>query len=307
MFSMFCPNCGAERTGNFRFCMSCKFDYDTLSTTSPPEPERVSAAAEGTSDAGTPAPSFVPVLDETQQVPVQPVPVPNTLDMGPTVSPESKSAGGIGGFWGRRSAKGKVAIGAGLVLAVFVALGAVAGNPEPSDDGSSLGALVSPTPEVDATPTPTPTPNPDPTATPKPTPTPEPTPTPTPEPTPAPTPKPTYKKLSDRSWAKLVKNPDAYMGKTYQIWGCISQFDAATGPDSFRAEASNKKEEYWYVDSANTYFIGDEDRLADFVKDDVVLMNVTSLGSFSYDTQIGGNTTVPLFSIDKISHKGSCK
>ena len=71
--------------------------------------------------------------------------------------------------------------------------------------------------------------------------------------------------------------------------------------------ASNKKEEYWYLDSENTLFTGDSDRLSDFVKDDVVLMNVTSLGSFSYDTQIGGNTTVPLFSIEKISHKGSCE
>ena len=36
-------------------------------------------------------------------------------------------------------------------------------------------------------------------------------------------------------------------------------------------------------------------------------MNVTSLGSFTYDTQIGGNTTGPLFNIEKITRaKGSC-
>jgi hypothetical protein len=46
--------------------------------------------------------------------------------------------------------------------------------------------------------------------------------------------------------------------------------------------------------------------LEDFVEDDMVVMNVTSLGSFSYDTQIGGNTTVPLFTVDKITRKGSC-
>jgi hypothetical protein len=35
-------------------------------------------------------------------------------------------------------------------------------------------------------------------------------------------------------------------------------------------------------------------------------MRVTTLGSFTYDTQIGGNTTVPWFSVDRISRKGSC-
>ena len=187
----------------------------------------------------------------------------------------------------------------------LVAIGSVSGNDDPSasDDGSTIGAVASPTPTPDASPTASPVP--DPTAA-LDTPTPEPT-TTTPEPAPAATPKPEYKKLSARNWDKLVKNPDAYLGKTYQVWACISQFDSATGPDTFRAEAANKKQEYWYLDSDNAMFTGDADRLADFVKDDVVLMNVTSLGSFSYDTQIGGNTTVPLFSIEKISHKGSCE
>ncbi len=35
-------------------------------------------------------------------------------------------------------------------------------------------------------------------------------------------------------------------------------------------------------------------------------MNVVSLGSYSYDTQAGGNTTVPLFDIRKIIARGSC-
>ncbi len=35
-------------------------------------------------------------------------------------------------------------------------------------------------------------------------------------------------------------------------------------------------------------------------------MNVTSIGSFTYETQIGGETTVPWFTIEKITRKGSC-
>lgn len=138
--------------------------------------------------------------------------------------------------------------------------------------------------------------------------TPAPTPKPTPKPTPAPTPKPvSYKTVSSRTWSLIVKAPDNYLGKTYQLWACITQFDAATGLDSFRGNASYRKESYWYTDAVNTYFTGSAARLADFVQDDIVLMNVTSLGSFSYDTQNGGNTTVPLFQVEKISRKGSCK
>jgi hypothetical protein len=36
-------------------------------------------------------------------------------------------------------------------------------------------------------------------------------------------------------------------------------------------------------------------------------MSVVNLGSYSYDTQIGGNTTVPMFRVIKIKReKGSC-
>ena len=37
-----------------------------------------------------------------------------------------------------------------------------------------------------------------------------------------------------------------------------------------------------------------------------MVMNVVVLGSYSYDTQVGGNTTVPQFQVNKITRKGSC-
>jgi len=131
-------------------------------------------------------------------------------------------------------------------------------------------------------------------------------PTPTPAPTPPPTPK-AYVQLTAREWAQLVKTPDAYLGNAYKVWGCITQFDAATGPDNFRAQASYANQTYWYSDADNVLFTGDEAALAEFVKDDVVSMNVVSLGSFSYDTQIGGNTTVPFFEVEGITRQGSCE
>ncbi len=131
----------------------------------------------------------------------------------------------------------------------------------------------------------------------------------TPEPTPAPTKKPAaikYQKVSDRTWSKIMKSPDKYLADAFQVWACISQFDAATGADTFRAQALGKRTQYWYLDGDNALFTGDENQLADYVEGDVVSMNVLGGGSFSYDTQIGGNTTVPLFLVHSIKHRGSC-
>ncbi len=135
-----------------------------------------------------------------------------------------------------------------------------------------------------------------------------PTPKPTAKPTPAPTPKPVaYAKLNERGWKRLVKNPDAYTGRRYVLYACIWQFDGATGPGQFLATASYRKPPYWWVDSENAAFNGDPSQLDAFVEDDVVWMQVVSLGSYSYDTQAGGNTTVPAFEVVRIKRQsGSC-
>ena len=41
--------------------------------------------------------------------------------------------------------------------------------------------------------------------------------------------------------------------------------------------------------------------LEGFVADDEVRITATSLGSISYGTQIGGNTTVPAFKVERIT------
>jgi len=134
------------------------------------------------------------------------------------------------------------------------------------------------------------------------------TPKPTAKPTPAPTPKPVaYAKLSDRGWKKLVKNPDAYVGRRYTVYACIAQFDAATGPDMFRGQASYRQTDWWYTDGSNSLFMGTAAQLDNFVQGDIVWMQVVSAGSYSYETQVGGNTTVPLFEVDRIKRQsGSC-
>ena len=113
--------------------------------------------------------------------------------------------------------------------------------------------------------------------------------------------------LSKRNWQKVVKSPDTYLGKGYKLWACIFQFDAATGDDGFLANTTYAKPGEWYDVGDIAAFTGDADLLADFVEGDIVVVSAMSLGSYSYDTQAGGNTTVPAFQVVKITRqKGSC-
>ena len=137
--------------------------------------------------------------------------------------------------------------------------------------------------------------------------------TPTPTPTPAPTLNPgafdgNYQLVTKREWASVVRSPDDHQFETITAFGCISQFDSDTGADTFRAQASYRKQNYWYLYGDNSLFTAlDETLVADFYEDDVFKAEVTIFGSFSYDTTLGGQLTVPWFEIDSIIRlKGSC-
>jgi len=117
-----------------------------------------------------------------------------------------------------------------------------------------------------------------------------------------------YQSISSRTFKLLAKDPDSYISKTYVIFGEITQFDAATGTDAFRANTGPQKLRitYGYVDySQNSVMNGTDSELTKLVEGDCFEAKVTVLGSYSYDTQVGGNTTVPLFQVDSISVYGS--
>ena len=291
MTTQFCPQCGTARLGQFRFCRTCQFDFD-----SERDIEAASAAL-APAAMGDPAPSDTSPtaawssFSAPSAAPASPMPPAMPTETVVAARPSSRMSG-------RRVAV--VAVVALIAIGgIGSALGSPSGTAAPSPRPSSGGVAVLPS----TTPSPTPQP-----ATPTPGLTPEPTPDPTPEPTPEPTIKPvSYTKLSSRAWSKLIKAPDDYLGRGYYVWACITQFDAATGTDTFRGDASYKKLEYWSLYGENSFFLGTESQLEDFVTDDIVYMKVTSLGSYTYDTSIGGSLTVPMFSVDSISRKGSCE
>ncbi|MBE1484661.1 hypothetical protein [Plantactinospora soyae] len=169
-----------------------------------------------------------------------------------------------------------------VILSIGIGIGANLDNGQTVQPGAAAASTPTAKP---ATPAPTAT-----TAAPTPTKT-----TAAPKPT-----KVTYRPLSERQWKLVAKNPDNYIGKTYIVYGVVSQFDAATGTNAFLANVAGKNlaEDYEY--DTNTMLSGDAGKLTNLVEDDEFRATVRVIGSHSYDTQIGGNTTVPLLAIASI-------
>jgi hypothetical protein len=114
--------------------------------------------------------------------------------------------------------------------------------------------------------------------------------------------------LTSREFALLMKNPDAYVGRHFIVYGEVTQFDAATGDSIFRANSGAVRDSISYGFTAysdNTLYLGDTSMLANVVEGDVFKATIEVLGSESYDTQIGGNTTVPKFRLQTIAVYGS--
>ncbi|MEV1328547.1 hypothetical protein AB0J20_03085 [Micromonospora costi] len=235
-----------------------------------------------TSRQGTPSPHGA-----AEPSPGATVPSPDTV-LGPPASPKRSNAraGVIGGL------ALVVALAAGTVIGA-----AVGGDSDPaaSARGSASPVPSSPSPTTAAPATASPTTTAPTTAVPTSA---APSPTRTTAP-PKPKP-PSYKTLSERQWKLIAKNPDAYIGKTYVVFGRVTQFDAATGVDTFRADVAHRRMAEKYDYETNTMLTGSASDLENLVEDDIFRANVTVLSSFSYDTQIGGETTVPLLMVDSI-------
>lgn len=237
--------------------------------------------------AGHPQPTGEPRTASIPNSPLNPTPRP----------PHQPADGESPTPTGRKRQTARVAIVGGLALAVAlgagVAIGTMSsGGANPAGDASRT---VSPAPSSAALTTATPTSSTPTTAAPS---------TATPSPkrtTAAPKPKPpSYKTLTARQWKLIAKNPDAYIGKTYVVYGVVTQFDAATGTDTFRADVAHRRLTDKYDYETNTMLTGEASDLENLVEDDIFRANVTVLSSFSYETQIGGETTAPLLMVDSI-------
>lgn len=106
----------------------------------------------------------------------------------------------------------------------------------------------------------------------------------------------TYAPLAPRDFALLMKDPDSHHGQKVVIYGDVTQLDSATGTSEFRADtgpdAPNPADPY----TENTYISAPNPALlANVVEKDTLRMYVEVSGSYTYKTQMGGETTVPKF------------
>ena len=116
--------------------------------------------------------------------------------------------------------------------------------------------------------------------------------------------------VSARDWAKIAKEPDAHVGEAIVVYGEVTQFDSVTGPNTFRANVDGVKHpvSYGFADyPTNTILTNESADLGDIVQDDLFKAEVVLAGSLSYETSLGGSTTVPKLTVTKISVIGSTK
>lgn len=118
-----------------------------------------------------------------------------------------------------------------------------------------------------------------------------------------------YKLVSFKSpttvqWNSLSRNPAASANGNFLVFACIAQFDSVTGSSNFRAYAA-KGEQTSYYSGVNSYFRGDKKQLLSYSEDDAVVVEVTVLGKYSYQT-LGGGTSVPYFQVRDIKKVGTC-
>lgn len=189
-------------------------------------------------------------------------------------------------------AAGSLAVITSVVVTIIISVGngqdpvaAPGQTSAPAAPAESEEAEPEPAPTVDETPTPST----------------EPTPTPTPTEEPGPD-LAAFQPLDERAYALLARDPDAHIGDQLILTGVVTQFDAATGRCTFRANTGHTQMESSFDYGQNALFMSGDGSsdcpvLDDVVQDDHVRLWVEALGSFSYDTQIGGSTTVPSFEV----------
>jgi hypothetical protein len=117
---------------------------------------------------------------------------------------------------------------------------------------------------------------------------------------------PVFVDIDNRTWELIARDPDAHVGELIRVYGYVTQADSATGIDTIRANVDGEQHGDWYDYNVNTLLsdVTLPNDLVNVVQGDLFVAEVTVIGSFSYDTQIGGSTTVPLLSLHSIAVTG---
>lgn len=114
-----------------------------------------------------------------------------------------------------------------------------------------------------------------------------------------------YASISSRDWQLVERDPAAHVGKKYVIFGKVTQFDSNTGQDVFRANTDGQKQSRSYNYDVNTMVVSSEELLMNVVQGDLVMLHVSIVAPYSYETTMGANLTVPMVKANIIDVYGS--
>jgi len=112
----------------------------------------------------------------------------------------------------------------------------------------------------------------------------------------------TYQALSAREFALLIKNPDASIGRKIVLYGVVTQFDTATGQNSFRAVTGTEPGDF---KQNSIFYAHDQSILSRVVAQDAVTIWCKGNGTETYKTTDNGEETVPRFWVNIIKDAGS--
>lgn len=111
-----------------------------------------------------------------------------------------------------------------------------------------------------------------------------------------------FNNISERDWALIAKDPNGNIGKTIIVYGYITQFDAATGLNQFRADVNGVNNRTLYgLTGDNTFLTGTKELLKQFVAKDYFYAKVIVRGSYTYTTTMNGSLTVPKLEVFEIN------
>lgn len=291
----YCPRCGEGRIGAFRFCRSCKFDFDELDAASqPPAAARAGARPDATAPVPMPPPQSTPPKTLAARYgsgdagggPVRPA----ATTAVPVSSPAST----------RKIGSGRIAVGVAAAVVALGAVGAAMSGGRGTADASlaPVGATTTrPTNRPAATVVAAAPTLRSPAATPAPTPapTPEPTPDPTPVATKAPSFVDAFQAAKKVRYRELFRNSEKYEYETIAFRGEIIQvLDDGSGTYTLRINVTKGDYGFW-DDTVLVLYEGKR-----FLEDDIVAFYGTYTGPYTYESVMGGDITIPGFIVGDV-------
>jgi hypothetical protein len=105
----------------------------------------------------------------------------------------------------------------------------------------------------------------------------------------------------------VAKDPASHVGQSIVVYGHVTQFDSATGTSGFLATVDGvlHRPQYGYANyPTSTVLSGDPAALSNVVKGDLFTAEVAVAGPYTYATTMGGQATVPMLTITKLTVTG---